>query len=239
MRKQIGMALAAVMLILATAGQALAEEEIRARADRVTGQIKGKGQEMITLEGNVVIRQGKTVIEADLVVYDKTAGSMVVTGHVLLTQDDVEVEADKLIYQRQTKQGTFLGQVHLSRLETKDASGNVTKDGFSLTSDELAIDVEKKSFKARGRANLVHKDFTALAEEMDYDDEHQELILKGQPSLTHKDEVIKAEQIAIAVEADTFTLNNAEITFQVEQTQEKKEPSAESATTGGSKPPAP
>ncbi|MGE5549035.1 MAG: LptA/OstA family protein [Bacteroidota bacterium] len=242
-RRHMFIAFIALVLALTHAfGQAA--EEIRAHADRVSGQIKGKGNETIVLEGDVTITQGSTVIQAEKAVYDKDGGSIVLTGGVQLKQKETTVFAEELIYLRRTKDGTFRGGVRLTREEEKDETGKVTKDGFSLNADELVFASEKQSFTAKGHVSMEHKDFSATADEMRYDDEHQELTLTGAPTLTHKDEIIKAEQITISVENDTFRLVKADITFTVEEKDEKAPPAETDAGAATAKddaqtPPAP
>jgi len=219
---------------------ARAADDIHAHADRVSGQVKGKGQDVVVLEGNVLVTHGKTTIAADRAVYDKEAGSLVFTGTVRLAHEGVAVEARELVYLRRTKEGTFRGDVRLSRSEEKGADGKAAKDAFALTCAELVFAAEKNDFTARGQAALVHKDFSATADEIVYDDEHQELKLSGEPQLIHKDETIKASEIVISVENDTFRIVKAEITFIVEEKSGGTEPAGTdaAATTGGNMPPA-
>ena len=236
------LALAALTGVLALARPAVrATDDIHARADRVTGQVKGKGQDLVVLEGDVRVTQGKTTILAERAVYDKEAGTILFTGSVQLAHEGIQVAAKELLYHRGTKEGTFRGEVRLAREEEKDKDGKVTKDAFALTCAEMDFAAEKKSFTARGQASLEHKDFSATAGEISYDDEHQELRLRQEPTLLHKDETIKAEEIAIAVEGDTFKIIKAEITFIVEEEEggKKEESTSGGATDGGSTPPPP
>lgn len=195
----------------------LAADEIRARADRVSGQIKKKDQEIVVLEGHVVITHGKTTIETERAVYDKTAGTLQCTGGVRLVSEGIEVEAEELVYLRRTKEGTFRSGVRLSRQEEKDAAGKVTKDPFTLTCRELVFAAEGKQFTARGEAEMVHAEFVAAAEEIAYDDARQELRLTGSPRLVHGDETVEAEEIVIAVEKNTFILYRAKIDFVIKE----------------------
>lgn len=207
--------IAALTGMLAAMPGLAAEDDIHARADKVSGQIKGKGRDVVKLEGNVRIAHGRTEILGEQAVYDKEAGILTVQGNVSLSHEGIRVDADELIYQRRTKEGTFRGRVRLAREEEKDESGRTTKDAFTITSDELVFAAEQKSFAARGGAAMEHREFSARAEEIIYDDAHQELQLSGSPSLTHGDERILGEQILISVEGDSFKILKAEITFMV------------------------
>ena len=228
-------------LILAWPTAARAADDIHARADRVSGQVKGKGQDLVVLEGNVRITQGKTVILADRAAYDKNAGTILFTGRVQLAHEGIEVTAQELLYHRDSKEGTFHGGVRLTREGEKDEGGKSTKDAFTLTCAEMDFAAEKKSFTARGQAVLEHKEFSATAGEIGYDDEHQELLLKQEPTLKREDETIEAEEIVIAVEEDTFKILKAEITFTVEEEEKGQgEASANGGAPGdGSTPPQP
>ncbi|MGQ9778353.1 MAG: LptA/OstA family protein [Bacillota bacterium] len=216
----------------------LAADEIRARADRVSGQIKkDKDQEIVVLEGHVTITHGQTTIETERAVYDKTAGTLRCTGGVRLVHEGIEVEAEELVYLRRTKEGTFRSGVRLSRQEEKNAEGKVTKEPFTLTCRELVFAAEGKQFTARGEAEMVHAEFVATAEEIAYDDARQELRLTGSPRLVHGDETVEAEEIVIAVEKDTFTLYRAKIDFLVKEEENAAATAgAASGPTGGSKP---
>ncbi len=229
-------------LVLAWPAAARAADDIHAWADRVSGQVKGKGQDLVVLEGNVRITQGKTEILADRAAYDKNAGTILFTGRVQLAHEGIQVTAQELLYHRASKEGTFRGEVRLARKEEKDEGGKTTKDAFTLTCAEMDFAAEKKSFTARGQAVLEHKDFSATAGEISYDDEHQELRLRQEPTLKREDETIRAEEIVVAVEEDTFKIIKAEITFTVEEEEEgeKGETSAtDGAPGGGSTPPQP
>jgi len=219
---------------------AAAADEIRARADRVTGQIKKKDQEVVILEGNVFITHGSTTIESSRAVYDKTAGTLHCTEGVRLHEEGLEVEAEELVYFRRTKEGTFRRRVKLVRREEKDAEGKVTKEPFSLTCQELDFAAEGKRFTARGEATMIHAEFVATAETIAYDDARQELRLTGTPRLVHGDEKVEAEEIVIAVEKDTFTLYRARIDFLLKEKEEEEAKENGDAGAGpgdGNKPP--
>lgn len=233
MKGRFVQAVLAAALVLARPAAARAADDIHARADKVTGQVKGKGQDLVVLEGDVRITQGKTRILADRAAYDKGAGTILFTGRVQLAHEGIEVTAQELLYDRDSKEGTFRGAVKLTRVEEKGEGGKAAKDAFTLACAEMDFAAEKKSFTARGQAVMEHKDFSATAGEIAYDDEHQELRLSGEPTLKREDETIEAEEIAIAVEEDTFRIIKAAITFIVEEEKGEKKKNGEASANGG------
>ncbi|MGE5582256.1 MAG: LptA/OstA family protein [Bacillota bacterium] len=194
-----------------------ANEPVKATGDKIWGDDKKK---LTFLEGNVRIIQGSTMIttEKTRVDMDKKIASF--GSGVKLSRPDLTIAADNLEYNFKKKSGSFTRNVLLNRSEVKDKEGKVTKDAFTLITEELYFEADTDNFLAKNRSQVEHREFTGSADLIAYDDRKQELCFTGNAYLKRPNgEEIRGAEIIINTQANSFAvkrqveLKNDEVTI--------------------------
>jgi lipopolysaccharide transport protein LptA len=182
------------------------DEPVKAKSDKIWGDNKKK---ITYMEGNVRIEQGSTVIITETSQVDLDKKIAVFENQLQLVSADVTITADYLEYNFKSKVGTFLRNIVLSRKEVKDTQGNVTKDAFKLSAEDLYFESDTKNFKVKSQGTVEHKDFIGTADLIEYNDKKQELTFRGNAKIKRPSgEEIKGNEVVINTKDNSIIVDD-------------------------------
>jgi lipopolysaccharide assembly outer membrane protein LptD (OstA) len=144
-------------------------------------------------------------IQADSVIYDKSADKMIFKGNVIITQEDITLTAQQADFDVDKKIGQIKGDIKLVQndititgetLETflndkryifqekviliqerKDKEEK--EDNITWNCSKLEIFTDTQDLTATGEVKILKKDYTITAEEAVYNDKEQKITLVG------------------------------------------------------------
>ena len=216
-----------LIMVLCFSGALSAKEKgVFKGIDRFSGDTDGK--KMFMEGSNLEYFQGETYIrfvQAEIV--EQADGSREVTfmGNVSLQHEDLYVTGDKFCYNTDKKSGIFSGEVVLKREETLNDQGEVEKEGIKLVCNSLLLHTEEKTFIAREKPFIEHKDFQGSGEEIRYLDAEELLTIVGDLQIQKGKEEIKGEEICFNLKHKTFEAKRGaeplEMIFEIEEKEEK------------------
>ncbi len=167
-----------IMLILFVFGSSLGwtatTEKVKMDAKNIWGDTAKK---ITYLQGNVVINQGQTRIDADWAEIDMENKKAFLNNGVKLRQLEIGITANQLHYDLRQKVGTFEQQVRLERTQVKNAKDK--KEPFVLRCEQLYLEANTKNFNAQTDVRIAHSEFDGSADEADYHDKNQILSFHG------------------------------------------------------------
>ena len=171
------------------------DEPVQVKSDQIWGDNK---KNLTYLAGNVRLQQGSTVITTETTEVDLNKKIATIENKLQLTSSEVTITANHLEYNFKAKTGTFLQNIILYRRELKDSLGNVTKDSFKLSADNLYFESDTKNFRVQNQGLLEHKDFTGTADLLEYNDKQQELTFLGNAKIKRpSEEEIDGDEVII------------------------------------------
>jgi lipopolysaccharide assembly outer membrane protein LptD (OstA) len=144
-------------------------------------------------------------IEADNVIYDKSADKMTFEGNVIITQEDITLTAQEADFDVDKKIGQIKGDIKLVQSdititgETLEAFLNDKRyifqekviliqerkdkeekeDNITWNCNNLEIFTDTQDLTATGEVKILKKDYTITAEKAVYNDKEQKITLTG------------------------------------------------------------
>ena len=144
-------------------------------------------------------------IEADNVIYDKSADKMTFEGNVIITQEDITLTAQEADFDVDKKIGQIKGDIKLVQSdititgETLEAFLNDKRyifqekviliqerkdkeekeDNITWNCNNLEIFTDTQDLTATGEVKILKKDYTITAEKAIYNDKEQKITLTG------------------------------------------------------------
>ena len=144
-------------------------------------------------------------IQADNVIYDKSADKMVFKGNVIITQEDITLTAQEADFDVDKKIGQIKGDIKLVQSdititgETLEAFLNDKRyifqekviliqerkdkeekeDNITWNCNKLEIFTDTQDLTATGEVKILKKDYTITAEKAVYNDKEQKITLTG------------------------------------------------------------
>jgi len=144
-------------------------------------------------------------IQADNVIYDKSADKMVFKGNVIITQEDITLTAQEADFDVDKKIGQIKGDIKLVQSdititgETLEAFLNDKRyifqekvilvqerkdkeekeDNITWNCHNLEIFTDTQDLTATGEVKILKKDYTITAEKAVYNDKEQKITLTG------------------------------------------------------------
>jgi lipopolysaccharide assembly outer membrane protein LptD (OstA) len=144
-------------------------------------------------------------IQADNVIYDKSADRMMFKGNVIITQEDITLTAQEADFDVDKKIGNIKGEIKLVQTdititgETLEAYLNDKRyvfqekviliqerkdkeekeDNITWNCNNLDIFTDTQDLTATGEVKIFKKDYTITAEKAIYNDKEQKITLEG------------------------------------------------------------
>ena len=210
---------AATVLVLALASQALAAKQVIITANKKLSYQGAKGDAMV--EGSVKIVYDTTVINAERVVFNSDNKTAKVDSGVRIEQGDIVITANVMNADFKTEKLTVSGNVRLEMTETlqeKDAKGLPKKDVIVLTAGSMEIDINTTDFTAKGGVVITKEGQKAQAADAAYIDAEKKLVLTSGVTIETEDgDTVKADKAVVYTDRDTFEAEGQkiEISFNV------------------------
>lgn len=210
---------AAAVLVLALASQALAAKQVTITANKKLSYQGAKGDAMV--EGNVKIVYDTTVINAERVIFNSDNKTAKVDSGVRIEQGDIVITANVMSADFKTEKMTISGNVRLELTETlqeKDEKGLPKKDVIVLTAGSMEIDINTTDFTAKGGVMITKQGQKAQAANAAYIDTEKKLVLTSGVIIETEDgDTVKADKAIVYTDRDTFEAEGQkiEISFSV------------------------
>lgn len=233
---QIGLAVA--LVFLAGGGRLRAAEKGYFRGiDYFYGDTDGRN---LYMEGTALeYQQGETHLRFNkAAIREQEDGSreIIFEGEVLLTREDFKVSGDRFCYNTATEDGIFTGKVVLERTESRDAAGQVVKEGLVLVCGHLYLQTAAKAFTASAEPTIEHKDFRGGGHTISYRDAEEKLTISGGFHLRTKEDELIGEEICFDLRQKTFTARRGTAPLELRlEIKEKEENAGEQPGEEGTK----
>lgn len=168
-------------LFVAVWGSCFAAEKVSITAEKRLGYDLGKNA--LSLEGNVRITQGETLIMGERAEIDTDKKIARITGGVMLTQPDTVLRCASLVVYLNERRVVADGDVVLEKDEKQSSEGGaskeVRKERVTLRCLHLEYWTSRKEARASGNISVVKGKTRAWSSEAVYSEKNKVLTLTG------------------------------------------------------------
>jgi lipopolysaccharide assembly outer membrane protein LptD (OstA) len=141
-------------------------------------------EKTVLLSGNVVIKQGDTVLKSDKVEYDETTQIAKSPGVLTISDPENDIRGDSGVAYLKERRGVLTGNIKLvakprQKAQTYDKKPAELRDAATMTCDTLEYLYKQKQATASGNLKIVQKDRTVTAEKAIYNVKDEIVTLTG------------------------------------------------------------